>query len=124
MQIVSPASSVRTMTKVPSKKEGEFCRVKVDGSTLESIILDVMDAEQKVRIKTLGFSDDMTLPIKELLPSQGREAREKQIAAASEIYGGIKWALKDQCMAPFGPSQEMKLSGMKHNCQSFSAFFY
>ena len=112
MTTISPASSVRSM-KAPVRKAGEFCRVKIDDASMESIILDVMDAEQKAKIKTIGYGIEMTVPLKELYPSQGKEARSKQDVTASEILGGIKWSLKDQCLAPYGPTREMKLSSMK-----------
>ena len=53
----------------------------------------------------------MTLAMKELYPSQGKDARSKQETEAAEILNGIKWSLKDQCLAPFGDNKEMKLAG-------------
>ena len=100
--------------KAPARKAGEFCRVKIDDTSMESVILDVMDVEQKAKIKTIGYGIEMTLPLKELYPSQGKEARNKQDVAASEILGGINWSLKDQCLAPYGPEREMKLSSKNH----------
>ena len=62
----------------------------------------------------------MTVTIKDLFPSQGKEARAKQEREATQVNGGVKWALKDQCTAPFGESQEMKHAGNFENRTSLS----
>ena len=110
MQTVSPANSVRAMKMTaPIKKVGEYCRIRQNNNNVEAIIEEI--AADKCKIKTVGYGTEMTIPLKELFPSQGKEARAKQEREAIEVLGGIKWSLKDQCTAPFGDEHEMKHAG-------------
>ena len=95
----------------PIKKVGEYCRIRQNNNNVEAIIEEIV-ATDKCKIKTVGYGSELVIPLKELFPSQGKEARAKQELEAAEVLGGIKWSLKDQCLAPFGDEHEMKHAGM------------
>jgi hypothetical protein len=98
----------------PSYKQGEFCRAIIDGAPFECIVMRIID-DEKVLLQTIGYSKEAIMSLKEVLPSGGKAARDKQEHEVAQI---VTWKIGDACRVPYGPDGKIcdcKIAGLEQN---------
>jgi len=114
-----PPSSVRASPASrklsPSWKQGDHVRAAcplADNEILEGVITAVSPDNTKVKVQAIGHDQSFKVLMKDLIPSRGKEAREKQVNSNAEpdsrIEKGLEsggatsaWNVGDECRAIF-----------------------